>query len=677
MNSLADNELTFLEMFESINTDLLQYSGESQPLYDELLSAGKRYSKGAVINRGGMKEIIKTTDSMTGREVAKAVLIDFEDPVKKENFLREARITAALEHPNIIPVYDVGVDDDEGPFFTMKLVGGRSLADILQQMSVNERDYSLRDLINIFLKICDAVDYAHSKGILHLDLKPENIQVDDYGEVLICDWGIAKIMECSNDDLLSGFETELDPVLYNDVTLHGYIKGTPGFMAPEQIKPELGDKDQRTDIFALGGILYNLLTLKPPCQSSRAGDILNETLEGKVTPPCQRVKDRLVPSSLDAVTMKALSVNPDDRYSAVSELKRDLTNWLEGFATEAEDAGFLTSFLLLLKRHKLVSALLLLSFFLTVFSFIKISQNESRAVASEKLAQANEKKATETLALYRQEKKLTEQMGQHAVKQLAAINEYHLQNMKFDSSVDFINATLKYEPGSPVLNALKGETLFYQQKYSEAYWYLKKSGFQDKPFSKLMLKWAPDLAALKAEFGFIPAKDFARLYKSMDKKQQERIWAYETAKFASLEKYREFLGTAQKLNELKNHLDLCRLLLAETEEHVLSEGLNFKYSLEQDGIVLDLSNNTGLEHGNKVRHLALKTLNLENTRFWHRWIFSHYHLQNVNIVETGFKKIDRGLAGNDVLKTLTLSKEQRSNSSIGSGVTGKIKLIIK
>ena len=185
------------EAFDNRNPALKIYSelaaqapDSPQAIFDDILTVEERYCQSSVINQGGMKKILKTTDSLTNRPVAKAILIDFEDLHKTENFLREARLTAALEHSNIIPVYDIGVDETEGPYFIMKLVGGRNLGSILKSLSAKEKDteYSLQDLMEIFLKVCDAVAYAHSKGIIHLDLKPENIQIDDYGEVLVCDW---------------------------------------------------------------------------------------------------------------------------------------------------------------------------------------------------------------------------------------------------------------------------------------------------------------------------------------------------------------------------------------------------------------------------------------------------------------------------------------------------------
>ena len=208
MNKVIHNNESPEEAYNSLNESYKDIYNDitnhiSTLILDDFLTTEDRYQESKIVDQGGMKKIIKTTDSLTSRSVAKALLIDYEDEDKVERFLKEARLTAALEHPNIIPVYDIGFDEKEGPYFIMKLVGGRNFATILKSLSsknsaespASSESFSLQDLMDIFLKICDAVAYAHSKGIVHLDLKPENIQIGEYGEVLVCDWGLAKILD--------------------------------------------------------------------------------------------------------------------------------------------------------------------------------------------------------------------------------------------------------------------------------------------------------------------------------------------------------------------------------------------------------------------------------------------------------------------------------------------------
>ena len=161
------------KIFDTMNSTLHQYfdlAAEDmetpQPIFDEIAANEERYNQGVLINQGGMKKIIQTTDALTGRPVAMAVLHEPENPRKVERFLREARLTAALEHPNIIPVYDIGLNDDGDPFFTMKLISGRSLSSIIKSLSKGENnEFTLQSLMDVFIKICDAIAYAHSKGI--------------------------------------------------------------------------------------------------------------------------------------------------------------------------------------------------------------------------------------------------------------------------------------------------------------------------------------------------------------------------------------------------------------------------------------------------------------------------------------------------------------------------------
>ena len=190
------------------------------------LSQNERYENLGSLASGGMKKIVKVKDLNTGKILAKAILND-ESSQAKELFLRETDIMSELSHPNIVNLHDLG-EDDHGPWFTMELLNGRNLADI-------DETKPLIELLDIYLKVCDAIIYAHSKNIIHLDIKPENIIVGEFGEVCLCDWGVAKII--GSEDTL-GYEKYFS----NDQTLHGEIKGTPGFMAPEQImgKEKLG-----------------------------------------------------------------------------------------------------------------------------------------------------------------------------------------------------------------------------------------------------------------------------------------------------------------------------------------------------------------------------------------------------------------------------------------------------
>ena len=233
------------------------------PAAAELLApaAGEKYAITGQVGVGGMKTIHRAHDQHADRDVALARLRkDAPRSSHELRFLREARITAALEHPNIVPVHEIGLDAANHPYFTMKLLGGENLHDILTHIAADDPAYSrlypLGRRLEIFQNVCHAIAFAHSRGVVHLDLKPPNIQVASFGEVLVLDWGLAKVLDRG---LASGIELIQLPELLREVPKAGTVSGTPGYMAPEQARGDFLALDQRTDIFALGAVLQALI----------------------------------------------------------------------------------------------------------------------------------------------------------------------------------------------------------------------------------------------------------------------------------------------------------------------------------------------------------------------------------------------------------------------------------
>ncbi|OGV56053.1 MAG: hypothetical protein A2X49_07600 [Lentisphaerae bacterium GWF2_52_8] len=333
------------------------------------------------IGHGGMKTVLQVRDRDTSRDVAMAVMPDYEDRPKSDyaRFIQEARITANLEHPNIVPVHDIGVDTSGAPYFTMKMLKGESLASILKKLNAGDAEYikkyDLHRLLRMFLKVCNGVAFAHSRNVIHLDLKPENIQIGDYGEVLILDWGLARVLgESIEDEEDNPASTSLPPPGEKDgntslqITMDGITKGTPGYMAPEQAAGRNSHKDTRTDIYSLGAILYSILTKLDPIEGKDVKQILHDTMHGNIVPPRLRRPDLMMPSPIEAVVLKAMMLDPDSRYQHVWQIRDDIYAFMGGFATSAERASFFKRTVLLVKRHRLlfssitVITLLLLSF---------------------------------------------------------------------------------------------------------------------------------------------------------------------------------------------------------------------------------------------------------------------------------------------------------------------------
>ena len=376
----------FEEAFEEIDP-----AAES-PLYGQLCSLQERYGEAELIAVGGMKRILKVLDRNGNRHVAMARLHDDASELLFDSFIREARLTALLEHPNVISVHDVGVDKEEKPYFTMDLKVGNGL-DVVLQKALEDGGYPLSDRLDIFIKVCDAITYAHSRDVIHLDLKPANIQVGHYGEVLVCDWGLGKLIGGAgeiDDDVL------LNPDLLSGMTVYGKVKGTPGYMAPEQIRG--GTRDKRTDIYALGALLYAVLTCRPPL----AGDtdtMLQAAVSGDIVPPTERGDG--VPESLSAVVMKAMALEPANRYASVSDLITEVRAFLGGFSPVAHKSGLPTEFLLFYRRNR-ISCKLAAVFMamVVVVTTLFVDRLSAKRVEAEALAARLrvEKQETEILA---------------------------------------------------------------------------------------------------------------------------------------------------------------------------------------------------------------------------------------------------------------------------------------
>jgi eukaryotic-like serine/threonine-protein kinase len=297
----------------------------------EFVPAKEKFVVEAPIGHGGMGEVFLVTDQDLRRQVAMKILR--RDATGREHrlqFIAEAQATSQLEHPGIPPVHDLGRTPDGRPYFTMKLVSGRTLREVLHDLLLKRkevlRDYTLHKLATVLERICEALHFAHERGVIHRDLKPENIMLGDYGEVHVMDWGLARVEGPSSEREGSvetargaaGLETE-----------YGILKGTLLYMSPEQTRAE--PLDRRSDVYALGCLLYEVLTLHMAFEPTDR-DLIPKKSKGEVPDVATRNPRRPVPDALAEICRKAMQPEAKDRYATAGEMGKALRAWLDGRA---------------------------------------------------------------------------------------------------------------------------------------------------------------------------------------------------------------------------------------------------------------------------------------------------------------------------------------------------------
>ncbi len=289
--------------------------------------------------RGGIGVVFVALDSELHREVALKQIQPqhADDPTSRARFLIEAEVTGRLEHPGVVPVYGLGHSEQGRPFYAMRFVRGRSLkeaiesfhqADLQPGRDPAERTLALRQLLGRFIDVCQAIAYAHSRGVLHRDLKPANILLGPYGETLVVDWGLAKVVGRDDPTPQPAAEMTLRPAspAGSSETMAGTAIGTPMYMSPEQADGRVAQIGPASDIYGLGGTLYTLVTGRPALENLDVEEILARVRRGEIAPPRQ-VNPR-VPAALEAIILKAMALRPPDRYPSAHALAEDVERWL-------------------------------------------------------------------------------------------------------------------------------------------------------------------------------------------------------------------------------------------------------------------------------------------------------------------------------------------------------------
>lgn len=506
---------------------------DASTLYSEIHKNTQRYKTISFLGKGGMKDVYKVYDNQLGIHVAKATPLEEFSKDIYEVFLEEARLTSKLQHPNIIAIHDIGINKDGSPYFTMDLKSGLSLWEILKKDKKKDLDQqsslSTEERLSIFIKVCDAIAYAHNNGVLHLDLKPSNIQIGNFGEVLVCDWGIGKVLNIDDDSsvgpLKKNYDDGEEKLLNSDylkkITLQGKISGTPGYISPEQINGN--KKSYHTDVYGLGCLLYTLITDKAPF-SGTVKQQLDAAAKGEFESPQKRFPEKNISQSLNAVIMKAMNLNPKNRYENAQDFRNDINKVLNFHPTDAESFSMSSQLKLLYKRrlhacNAIIGAFLLIC--IITLSFIN-AINEEKTISTN-----NQHKAEKALKLLQEHKNFTVNLETAYEIEMKKDIFNFCKNGRFDLVEKLFEKIIKLNPNNKAFLKGKFITLIASHQFIEALSFQKNENINNV---EVLISLCEKYSARKIGQQYLSLNDtiqMIRYFPPQENATLERLFQYE------------------------------------------------------------------------------------------------------------------------------------------------------